>query len=161
MGIRHPVEFERVHRVGYHSASGRPRTIVAKFSRFKDREMIRTNARFLKGTNIGIHEQFSKETNDKRKVLYPKFKRARENNQYAKLILDYLIVDNQKFIVNTKGSIERDTTYNKPPPPRSKANNNQATYDRSDRNNPFTEQSAAQATDNQRRTDGTPYNNST
>ena len=159
MGIRHPVEFERVHRVGYHSTSGRPRTIVAKFSRFKDREMIRTNARFLKGTNIGIHEQFSKETNDKRKVLYPKFKCARENNQYAKLILDYLIIDNQKFIVNSKGSIERDPSYSKPPPPRGKVNNNQTSYDRTDRNNSFTGPTAAQATDNQRRTDGTQYNN--
>ena len=145
LGFSQAVEFERVHRVGYHSSSGRPRTIVAKFSRFKDREMIRTNARFLKGTKIGIHEQFSKEINDKRKLLYPKFKRARENNQYAKLILDYLIIDNQKYIVNSEGNIERDTFFNKPPPPRGKADNNQVKYDRSGHRNHYIGHSAPHA----------------
>lgn len=139
MGIRQTIEFERVHRLGNHAPSGRPRALVAKFSRFKDREMIRTNAKNLKGTNIGIHEQFSKEINDKRKILYPKFKRARENNQFAKLILDYLIVDNQKFIVTAEGNIQRDLSYNKPPPTRVyRDNNSQPRFGRTSHGNPFT-----------------------
>ena len=64
------VELERVHRIGPYNSNktNRPRTILAKFSRFKDREMVRKNANKLKGTRIGIHEQFGKETNDRRKI---------------------------------------------------------------------------------------------
>ncbi len=46
------VELERVHRIGPYSANKtvRPRTIVAQFSIFKKREMVRKNANKLKGT---------------------------------------------------------------------------------------------------------------
>ena len=124
MGISQPISFERVHRIGPYSPEGRsrPRTIVAKFSRFKDRELFRTNAKNLKGTKIGIHEQYSRGINDKRKVLYEKFKEARENNQYARMVLDYLIIDNHKYTVNSDGIIIRDKTYSRPPPHRFQSN---------------------------------------
>ena len=57
MRIDDNIEFERVHRIGQtHPSRHGPRAIVAKFSRYKDKEYVRTNSRNLKGTNIRVHE---------------------------------------------------------------------------------------------------------
>ena len=116
MGINLNIDFERVHRIGP-PRHNKHRTIVAKFSRFKDRETVRRNAKNLKGTTIGIQEQYNKETNDKRSVLYPEYRAARNNNKYAKMVHDYLIVDDEKFRVDQFGKIYKDNDY-RPPPPR-------------------------------------------
>ena len=56
------VQLERVHRVGpttppYPTGPlPRPRTIIAKFSHFADREMALRKARFLKNTNVYLNE---------------------------------------------------------------------------------------------------------
>ena len=64
MGITN-IAFERVHRLQIkHTRPGeekKPRTIVAKFTFFKDREKVRKASRRLKGTKFGMHEQFPKE----------------------------------------------------------------------------------------------------
>ncbi len=104
--------------------NNKPRTIVAKFSRYKDRETVRKSARNLRGSNIGIHEQYSRETNEKRNVLYPEFKKARSNNRYAKLVHDYLIIDSEKFKVDNQGRIYKDPEYHRPPPPPPSRGNN-------------------------------------
>jgi len=42
MGIQRPIKFERVHRMGKKNTdTRRPRAIVAKFSYFKDREVVK------------------------------------------------------------------------------------------------------------------------
>ena len=148
LGFRNNISFERVHRIGKFSNLGRnsrPRAIVAKFSRFKDREMVRNNANKLKGTPIGIQEQFGKEVNDKRRKLFPKFKQARDNKQYARLVYDYLIIDNTKFKVDENGEIFKDTTYNRDPPQPPRRNHHETT----------------QATENQLLPDDAQYNNGT
>jgi hypothetical protein len=57
--ISQDISFERVHRTGKPDEfSVKPRNIVAKFSFFKDRELVRQRApRKLKGSNIWINEQ--------------------------------------------------------------------------------------------------------
>ena len=59
MNITAPIDFERVHRTGggrrRNDGTYTPRTIVAKFSRHKDRELVRTNTRRLKGTSISVN----------------------------------------------------------------------------------------------------------
>ena len=72
------VSFERVHRVGrvYNRPSGqavRPRSIVAKFSFFKDRERERKSANRLKGTHYGIRELFPEEIEQIRNLCTPFF----------------------------------------------------------------------------------------
>ena len=70
MGIKSPIKFERVHRMGKKKTeTRRPRAIVAKFSYFKDEEVVRKTSSKLKATRIGVHEQFGQETADKRRKL--------------------------------------------------------------------------------------------
>ena len=62
LGLRN-IKIERAHRTGEKNGSNdAPRTIVAKFSSFKIKEVILKNASKLKGTHYYINEEFSKET---------------------------------------------------------------------------------------------------
>ena len=54
------VEIERVHRVGRESRN-KPRTIVCKILRFKDKQNILRKANLLKGTDIFINEDDCKD----------------------------------------------------------------------------------------------------
>jgi len=54
--------------------------IVCRFKNFKDREVVRKAAQELKGTRYGVSEQFPKEINDRRKLLWPCFQEARRQN---------------------------------------------------------------------------------
>ena len=59
---RNKIKIDRTHRVGRkRNAQRKPRAIVVKFNYFRDREFIRQNARKLRGTRIGIAEQFPEE----------------------------------------------------------------------------------------------------
>lgn len=76
MGITVEPQFQRVHRLGKR-VQGRHRPIIAKFVLFKERENVRKAAPSkLVGKPFGINEQFPKEINDRRKLLYPHYKQA-------------------------------------------------------------------------------------
>jgi DNA repair exonuclease SbcCD ATPase subunit len=86
------IQFERVHRMGYKQGI-RPRKIVAKFNRFKEREHVRKQSKTLTGTDYFIHEQFPREVNDKRRKLMPQLKDARKAGKAAWLAYDTLYID--------------------------------------------------------------------
>ncbi|XP_041369922.1 uncharacterized protein LOC121383892 [Gigantopelta aegis] len=93
MEIEQPIGFEHVHRFGKRGYSG-PRLIVAKFSKFKDREMVRkASSTKLKGKTFGVNEQFPKEINDRRKELYPYYKQAKRAGKRESLVYDKLYID--------------------------------------------------------------------
>ena len=71
-------KIERAHRLGEKRDDGKPRPIVAKFLRYQDKEYIRKSAYLLKGTKIGIAEQFPKEIAEARKKLYPVMKKSKK-----------------------------------------------------------------------------------
>ena len=48
-------DFSRVHRMGARKP-GKPRVIVTKFERFKDREEVKFSAKALAGTHFGVNE---------------------------------------------------------------------------------------------------------
>ena len=75
----HSIKIDRSHRLGkqHHNQRGKPRPIVAKFNFFQDREMIRKNAKKLRGTKIGISEQFPEEIEETRRKLYPEMRKAK------------------------------------------------------------------------------------
>ena len=50
------------------------------------------NARKLKGTNIGVSEQFPQEIETIRKSLYPELKKAKSEGKRAKIVKDKLII---------------------------------------------------------------------
>jgi hypothetical protein len=76
---------------------GSVRPIVAKFIRFKDKELIRKNSKKLKGTKIGISEQYPKEIAQERKKLYLIMKEARQNGSKAVMIRDKLYINDQRY----------------------------------------------------------------
>lgn len=93
------IEVERAHRTGRPSASregprprgDRPRPIVARFLRFKDKVAVLERAKKLKGTNIFINEDFTEAVRQKRRDLLPALKAARDRGEIAYLRYDRLI----------------------------------------------------------------------
>ena len=91
------IEIERAHRIGEKRDDGKPRPIVAKFLRYQDKEYIRKSAYLLKGTKIGIADQFPREIAEARKKLYPVMKRAKNEGNTVKLIKDKLFINGQRY----------------------------------------------------------------
>ena len=92
------IEIDRSHRIGKKREGNRkPRPIVVKFNYHQDREHVRLNAKKLKGTNIGVSEQFPEEIESVRKALYPELKKAKAEGKRAKLVRDKLIIEGQIF----------------------------------------------------------------
>ena len=88
MGVdeNNEMEIERTHRLGAKRDDEKPRPIVAKFLRYQDKEYIRKSAYLLKGTKVGIADQFPKEIAETRKKLYPILKKAKQDGNTVKLI---------------------------------------------------------------------------
>ncbi|XP_052256425.1 uncharacterized protein LOC127861783 [Dreissena polymorpha] len=84
------IKFERVHRSPGVPTAGKVRNIVAKFSYFKDREMVRKRWKELDGTVFGV---FPQDVIQKRRKLVPKMKDARRQGKRAYLAYDTLYID--------------------------------------------------------------------
>ena len=82
---------ERAHRVGNKGKNDK-RTIVLKLASFKDKLKIISEARKLKGTNISINEDYSKETLEIRKEKWKEVKELRKNGTYAILVYDKVVI---------------------------------------------------------------------
>ena len=102
-----PISVERCHRIGPRNQQNKSkvRPIVAKFSSYKSRELVRRSASDLKNTNFGIREQFPQEVLEKRRILQPKFREARQKNMHAVFRDDTLRIENKEFAVNNHGEI--------------------------------------------------------
>lgn len=85
---------ERAHRTGNPSlySGKRPRPIVIKFLRYKDKMAVLGKAKDLKGTNIYVNEDYTEAVRQKRKELFPAMKAARERGDIAYIRYDRLIV---------------------------------------------------------------------
>ncbi len=70
---------------------------MVKFNYHQDREYVRLNTKKLKGTNIGVSEQFPEEIESIRKTLYPELKKARAEGKRARIVRDKLIIEGQVF----------------------------------------------------------------
>ena len=82
------ISVETVLRVGNGKGKYNKRTIVVKLASFKDKLKIISEARKLKGTNISINEDYSKETLEIRKEKLKEVKELRKNGAYAILVYD-------------------------------------------------------------------------
>jgi len=101
MGIDKEILLDRVHRLGrFNKRNIRPRPIVAKFTFFKDRELVRMTApQVLTGTDYGVSEQYPQEIESKRKPLYSVAKKAKaDKNNTVKLIRDKLYINGELYI---------------------------------------------------------------
>lgn len=94
------IPFHVVHRLRPRP-DNKPRSIVAKFERRKDRNMILQKAfdkrEELKATGLGVYEQLPKEIGDRRNELFPIFKREQRNRRDVKFSGDRLIVDGRRI----------------------------------------------------------------
>lgn len=73
---------ERAHRVGPRS-DAKPRTVIACFSRFCDREAVMRNARKLKGTNIFVDDDLCPASQAVKNSQMPLLKQARAQGKIA------------------------------------------------------------------------------
>lgn len=85
-------EIKRAHRVSQYQEGGRPRQIIVKLLRFKDKQAILSSARKTRGTNIYINEDFSEAVQKRRKELLPRLKAARERGDIVILKYDKLVI---------------------------------------------------------------------
>jgi len=90
----------RCHRLGSKRAdSSKPRTLIAKFHWYGDRMVVWEARQKLKGSNIFINEDFPQEIQQRRQVLRPVMRKAKELNMSASLKVDNLILDGKRYTV--------------------------------------------------------------
>ena len=65
------IHFERVHRIASRKPSSKSRPIIAKFSFYQDKEFVWSFVKNLKGSAIGIANDFPKEIDEIHQKLYP------------------------------------------------------------------------------------------
>lgn len=80
-----PIQLERAHRVGPRPSMGttRPRTVVARFTSFSDRQLALKNASKLKNTNIYINEDLCEASVQLRKAQLSDLRKARAEGKIA------------------------------------------------------------------------------
>lgn len=111
------IELEKVNHVGKPSGE-RPRPVVVKFLRQKDKTAILQKSKSLKGTNIYINQDFTDQVRRKRKDLMPELKAARARGDIAYLRYDKLIIHSRQPLSSTHEvnitkhkNLERSKTY--------------------------------------------------
>ena len=90
LNISEDIEIDRAHRVGRRDQN-KPRTIVLRCNRYKQKERVKKTAKRLKGTGIFINDDFSFETLEVRKELFKTAKELRSKGKGAKVVKDRLI----------------------------------------------------------------------
>lgn len=95
IGLEKGIEIERAHRVGQRN-SEKPRTIVAKFLRFTERQDILRNCSKLKGTNIYINEDLCEVSLNKRKEQLEELREARRAGKVAYFVHTKLVVKERR-----------------------------------------------------------------
>lgn len=115
LNIDNSFDYVSVHRFGKKNRRG-TRPILAKFLRMKDKETVMKNSFKLKGKNLRIQEQFPKEIEQRRKLLYPVAKKARKEKKKVLLVRDRLFIDGNLFesdetSLGNKYNCDIDTSY--------------------------------------------------
>ena len=85
--IHDDIIIERAHRTKGKTTKNNTatRTFVIKLANYKDKSMILRNVHKLKGSDIFINEDFSKQTTDLRKELWKEVKQLRSEGKIAYL----------------------------------------------------------------------------
>ena len=95
LDIETNVEIDRCHRIGK-KREGRPRTLVCRFTKYKDKQCILNNAKKLKGTGIYMYEDFSQDTMELRKCLWEQVLEYRRQGKFAYLNYRSIVVKENK-----------------------------------------------------------------
>lgn len=84
----------RIHRIGKH---GNQRPVIVFFQDYNEKEIILKNAHKLKGSDISIQNDYSKETLRKRKLLWESAKSEKGQGMKVTLNYDKLHVDRDTY----------------------------------------------------------------
>lgn len=105
LNIKDELYIERAHRVGkfqkaYTDEDGRripekPRAIVARFSSWKQKELVTKAARDVRPSGYMFADDFSDLTIARRKAQFPALKKARDEGKTAYFAVDRLIIKNK------------------------------------------------------------------
>nr|XP_061779338.1 zinc finger protein 37 homolog [Nerophis lumbriciformis] len=85
------ITFPRVHRMG-RPVDNKVCPIIARFERFKHKELVKSRGKELKGTSLWLNDHFPAEINDRRKKLSPIMRENRAQNKRVALTVDKLVV---------------------------------------------------------------------
>ena len=107
--ITEDILIERAHRVGQKSST-RPRSVIAKFLRFRDREAVLKNSKKLKGTNIYVNEDLCEASRAKRREQLPKLREARSLGKIAYFSHTKLIIKDRPQNPQTRNYDLRSTS---------------------------------------------------
>ena len=88
--------------------SVRPRDIIVRFQYYPDRMSVLHSGKMLKGSGIYVNEHFPREIEQKRRILLPIIKYAKQQKKKAILIQDKLIIDGKPYYLDTIHNIPFD-----------------------------------------------------
>ena len=89
--------FERIHCMKPGKSSSKPRPIIVKFGYYQYKEFVWSFVKNLKGTNLGIANDFPREIEEIQSKLYPVLKKAKKAKQSAFFKVDRLIINGQVY----------------------------------------------------------------
>ena len=96
LGITEPIEIDRCHRISKRKKPNRPRTVICRITKFKDKQKTLKNTKYLKGSGIYVCEDFCKETMELRKTLWDQVLEYRRQNKFAYLNYRSIVVRDQE-----------------------------------------------------------------
>ena len=100
------------HRLGKQFGHrGRPRSIIVRFLDYNDRHIVWMAKKNINDKTLSINEHFCGDTEFKRRKLYPIYRAAKKKEKYrakVSLIGDTLVLNNQRFYVETIGDLPDD-----------------------------------------------------
>jgi hypothetical protein len=94
--INKEMEVDEVRRIGRYNTKGE-RPILLKLTTGNKKAEILSKSVGLKGSNIWIDEDYTKETLEDRRTLMPQLKEARRQGHKAHLKFNKLIIDNEVY----------------------------------------------------------------
>jgi hypothetical protein len=89
------ITIERAHRMGRKGV--KPRPIIVKFNKYKDKIKILDQSKKLKGSRIGISEDYTERVREIRAKLKEFLVIARSEGRYAVLRFDKLVIDGRYY----------------------------------------------------------------
>ena len=98
------VKLESANRVGKKNNSRSPRPIIARFATFTERQKCMKSSAKLKGTNIYINEDLSKETAQRRMAKMDELREKRNQGFLAYFIGDRLVVKERRVAIRREAT---------------------------------------------------------
>ena len=83
--IQKDIKIEHAHSAGSASKKDEPRSVVVKFTHFKDRDLVLQKAREINSKGLFVNEEFSTRVVEKRKEELPRMKEERAKGKIAYL----------------------------------------------------------------------------